>query len=123
MEKIAYPERFERFKKKPDPNDPTDIYKKEKGDPRFVYYSGHDGTILALFSAMGAHAFRGPQFASHVLLELHEAKDGEFLVEMEYDGVDVQIPGCAEECPLGDFIRCAFFFFFDICIERGHTPS
>lgn len=37
MEKIAYPERFERFKKKPDPSDPTDIYKKEKGDPRFVY--------------------------------------------------------------------------------------
>lgn len=73
--------------------------------PAIRYYSGHDGTILALFSAMGAHAFRGPQFASHVLLELHATKEGEYMVELEYDGVDVQIPGCAEECPLDDFIR------------------
>jgi len=55
--------------------------------PKFIYFSGHDGTLLSLFSAMGLppDSFEIPHYSSYVIFELHEF-NGQYFVKVEFNG-------------------------------------
>lgn len=72
--------------------------------PKLVYYSAHDGTLLALFSALGLRFPHVPNYASHVIFELrYHPKKGDYVV-MIYDDKLMILPGAqTTECPIDDF--------------------
>jgi len=55
--------------------------------PKFIYYSGHDGTLLSLFAAMGLDidSFDIPHYSSYIIFELHEYNSN-YYVHVEYNG-------------------------------------
>jgi acid phosphatase len=59
----------------------------EENSDRFIYYSGHDGTLLALFSAMGflPENIDVPHYSSYLIFELHEY-NGTSFVHLEFNG-------------------------------------
>jgi len=58
--------------------------------PKFIYYSGHDGTLLSLFSAMGfvPDSIDIPHYASYMIFELHDY-NGVPYVRVEYNGKNI----------------------------------
>eukprot|EP01102_Stenamoeba_stenopodia_P008000 TRINITY_DN2264_c0_g2_i1.p1 TRINITY_DN2264_c0_g2~~TRINITY_DN2264_c0_g2_i1.p1 ORF type:complete len:597 (-),score=88.82 TRINITY_DN2264_c0_g2_i1:161-1951(-) len=72
--------------------------------PKLVYYSAHDGTLLALFSALGLRFPHVPNYASHVIFELrYHPKKGDYVV-MIYDDKLMVLPGAQTfECPIDEF--------------------
>lgn len=72
--------------------------------PEFELISGHDGTILALFAAIGYVDFEIPDYAAHVAFELHEPDEGPAYMEVLYNNSPILFPGCsAEQCPVHEF--------------------
>jgi acid phosphatase len=80
----------------------TEKEQKSKTLPKFTLFSGHDGTILALLSAMGLKNYKIPEFASFIEIQLHETPSGEFTVSLNYDDENL-IPECKNSCSLRDF--------------------
>lgn len=81
------------------------------GQLKMIMYSAHDTTIVALQEAL--HVYNGlqPPYASCHIMELHQDNES-FSVEIYYrndssvaDPYPLTIPGCAQRCPLEDFIR------------------
>ncbi|XP_072527204.1 lysosomal acid phosphatase isoform X2 [Salminus brasiliensis] len=81
------------------------------GPLKMIMYSAHDTTIVALQEAL--HVFNGvqPPYASCHIFELHQDNES-FSVEMFYrndssvaEPYPLTLPGCAQRCPLQDFIR------------------
>eukprot|EP01128_Nolandella_sp_AFSM9_P007804 TRINITY_DN4394_c0_g1_i1.p1 TRINITY_DN4394_c0_g1~~TRINITY_DN4394_c0_g1_i1.p1 ORF type:complete len:648 (+),score=136.69 TRINITY_DN4394_c0_g1_i1:88-1944(+) len=60
-------------------------------DKRFVLYSGHDYTIMALLVQLGFRNFAIPKFASHVIFELYQTpgttgmSDDDYYVQIQYN--------------------------------------
>jgi len=75
--------------------------------PVFTLFSAHDGTLLALFSALDIRNYSIPEFSSHVTFELHFA-EGEWFVRVYYNNKILQIPSCMKDpaiCMWHDFER------------------
>jgi len=70
----------------------------------FTFFSGHDGTLLALMSALELRDLHVPNYASHMVFELH-FENGEYSVRLLYDDGPVIFPGCTEKCPLNRFFQ------------------
>jgi len=47
---------------------------------KFVYYSGHDNTIMPLLSHLGFNSFEIPRFAATVVFELHKIQEEWFVI-------------------------------------------
>jgi len=60
-----------------------------KDDPkhRFQYYSAHDGTILALFSAMGIkkESFEIPRYGAYIIFESHQVDEKGRMIKILYN--------------------------------------
>ncbi|KAL7831280.1 hypothetical protein SRHO_G00307830 [Serrasalmus rhombeus] len=81
------------------------------GQLKMIMYSAHDTTIVALQQALDVFNGLQPPYASCHIFELHQDNES-FSVEMFYrndSSVDepypLTLPGCAQRCPLRDFIR------------------
>ncbi|XP_036439854.1 lysosomal acid phosphatase [Colossoma macropomum] len=81
------------------------------GQLKMIMYSAHDTTIVALQQALDVFNGVQPPYASCHIFELHQDNES-FSVEMFYrndSSVDepypLTLPGCAQRCPLQDFIR------------------
>ena len=73
---------------------------------RFALFSGHDTTLLALLSVLGALPEASPPFNSTVILELHRRDPGDrWYVTARYNWKPLTVPGCAPECPLPQLAR------------------
>jgi len=77
-------------------------------EPRFVLFSAHDGTLLAIFTALGLHDFEIPPFGAHLVFELytgHEATNRNSYVKVSYNGEAFVLPGCQASgiCPMDTF--------------------
>ncbi|KAK4538737.1 hypothetical protein CDCA_CDCA20G4762 [Cyanidium caldarium] len=73
---------------------------------RFALFSGHDTTLLALLSVLGALPKASPSFNATVILELHRRDPGDrWYVTARYDWKPLTVPGCAPECPLPQLAR------------------
>ncbi|GMH44227.1 hypothetical protein BSKO_12161 [Bryopsis sp. KO-2023] len=73
-----------------------------------VLYSAHDSTVAALLSVLGVVNWHFPDFVSRVVLELRAHESGDvnlFYVNLNYDGVPVEIPGCGMDCSWNDFVN------------------
>merc|ERR550537_330923 len=57
---------------------------KKLGTNRFQLYSAHDNTIMAMLAFMGFKDWPIPEFAAHLLFELHE-RDDEWEVQFVYN--------------------------------------
>jgi hypothetical protein len=87
-------------------------YVLEEEEKPFVYFSGHDGTVLAFFSALGARYEQSPMYASHVAVEVyerhvdceheetrehHHSVLSRYFVRFFYDDQPLQVPACGED--------------------------
>jgi len=70
--------------------------------PKLIFLSAHDGTLLALMSALGLKNLHVPNYASHFVFELHYNK-GQYTVTILYDDEVVTLEGCSEHCPIEQF--------------------
>ncbi|MCJ8747479.1 hypothetical protein PDJAM_G00153930 [Pangasius djambal] len=79
---------------------------------KMIMYSAHDTTIVALQEALNVYNGLQPPYASCHIFELHQDHNGSFSVAMFYrndssvtEPYYLTLPGCAQLCPLQDFIR------------------
>ncbi|XP_072374836.1 prostatic acid phosphatase-like [Scyliorhinus torazame] len=77
---------------------------------KFIMYSAHDTTIVALQMALDVYSI-APTYAACYMVELYQEKNGSFTVEMYYrNGTNFEahlltLPSCTESCPLQKFIQ------------------
>jgi Histidine phosphatase superfamily (branch 2) len=91
------------------------LRKKSYKEPPFVLFSAHDGTLLALLSALRANTERVPYFSSHVVFELYAGHGplDEPYVTITYDDEPLSIPGCGHTCSFDQFSQV---------IDRSYEP-
>lgn len=84
-------------------------------EPSFVLYSAHDGTILALLSALQAKNTKVPYFGAFVTFELFAPinEDPPF-VKLWFDDQPLRIPGCDHVCTFANF---------SAVVEQSHEPD
>ena len=66
-------------------------------DRRFVYYSGHDLTILPLMTLMNHPLTQAPGYAAHIEFELYQDDAKNYSIKLIYDGKQV------DQYPLSTF--------------------
>ncbi len=82
--------------------------------PRLALISAHDDTISMFLGAFGGPEWldHWPAYASHVVLELYEAKDAQYWIRVLYQGEPLTLPGQSSAlCRLDDFLEAAAFAF------------
>jgi len=92
-----------------------DVYNRMKANmagsasPKWIMYSAHDTTVALVLSAFSVFDGTGwPIYASHVIFELLEDENGEYYVQMLYNGEPVLIPGCSGViCDFPTFVSIA----------------
>jgi len=87
---------------------PKSIQRKQRyKEAPFVLFSAHDGTLLALLSALRAHDYKVPYFSSHLVFELYAGKSerDEPTVKIFYDDEPLSIHGCGHTCSYNQFSR------------------
>ncbi|XP_030388049.1 venom acid phosphatase Acph-1 [Scaptodrosophila lebanonensis] len=79
----------------------------EPSDRRMFLYCAHDWTVTNILSALGVWQPQMPRFSALIAFELHKNDDtGEYFVEIyfqndpEGEPEQLQVPGCAKQCPL-----------------------
>lgn len=79
--------------------------------PKLMMLSAHDTTVAALQASMNVFNGRQPPYASCQILELYRDDNGALSVSMFYrndssaEPYQQQLPGCAFDCPLEDFVK------------------
>jgi len=99
--------------------------RKERKQPKFILLSGHDGTLLAFFSALRCEISQCPDYAARVEFELVDTQPdlgpvfydddfpvGRFFLNVSYNDIPLRIPGCALDRP--DGAECEFTEFREI---------
>jgi len=76
---------------------------KQPADQRFILFSAHDGTLLALMSAMELKHLDLPHYASHLVFELRFNAELGYYVNILYNGEAVHYADCGVDCPLDQF--------------------
>jgi len=83
--------------------------KPAKESPKFVLLSAHDGTLLALLTALNVPDFLIPPFAAYLAFELYtwpdDATGERAFVKVVYNGEPLSLPGCQidGQCAFVDF--------------------
>jgi hypothetical protein len=83
--------------------------KPAKDSPKFVLLSAHDGTLLALLTALNVPDFHIPPFAAYLAFELYtwpdDATGERAFVKVVYNGEPLSLPGCQVDgqCAFADF--------------------
>ncbi|XP_028997487.1 lysosomal acid phosphatase-like [Betta splendens] len=78
---------------------------------KLTMLSAHDTTVAALQAALDVFNGIQPPYASCHIFELYRDNNGSASVQMFYrndttvDPYPLQLPGCALDCPLNDFVR------------------
>ncbi|XP_056286947.1 lysosomal acid phosphatase isoform X2 [Pseudoliparis swirei] len=78
---------------------------------KMMMLSAHDTTVAALQSSMNVFNRRQPPYASCQMFELYRDDNGSVSVSLAYrndssvEAFPQQLPGCALDCPLEDFVR------------------
>ncbi len=66
----------------------------ESNDLKFVLLSGHDSSLLALFSAMGVALNEPPPYASHLSFSVYQEANKEPYVVISYNDQILEVPAC-----------------------------
>lgn len=94
--------------------------KPAKESPKFVLLSAHDGTLLALLTALNVPDFHIPPFAAYLAFELYTWPDdhtGErAFVKVVYNGEPLGLPGCQANG------QCAFAGFEQL-LRESTSPN
>ncbi|XP_074811506.1 lysosomal acid phosphatase isoform X3 [Natator depressus] len=78
---------------------------------KLLAYSAHDTTLVALQMALNVYNGRQAPYASCHIFELYQDDDSNFSVEMFFhnesgrEPFPLTLPGCAQRCPLPDFLQ------------------
>lgn len=76
---------------------------------KLMMLSAHDTTVTALQASLNVFNGIQPPYASCHIFELHKDDNGTFSVSMFYRNntklYQLQLPGCAPDCPLKDFSK------------------
>jgi hypothetical protein len=74
---------------------------------KFILFSAHDGTLLALMAALGLNYLELPKYASHIVFELHFDNQLEkYYVKVLYNDKLVKLPNCSIICHFQQFQMC-----------------
>lgn len=75
---------------------------------KYVLVSGHDTTLLAEMTALGAPLAVPPPYASRLNIELFDTDNNGKIVKVAFNGAPVQVKGCAADyCTLSQFMALA----------------
>jgi hypothetical protein len=75
-----------------------------KSDHRFVLYSAHDGTLLALMSALNLKHLAVPHYASHLAFELYFDKStSQYVLSLVYDDERLLLQDCKSKSNVCNF--------------------
>lgn len=96
---------------------------------KLMMLSAHDTTVAALQSSLNVFNGIQPPYASCHIIELYEDDNGSFSVSMFYRNnteplpVQLQLPGCAPDCPLEDFRKLTKPFISEDRDKECQLPS
>ncbi|CAL8289554.1 unnamed protein product [Lota lota] len=97
---------------------------------KMMMLSAHDTTVVALQSSLSVFNGIQPPYASCHMIELYRDDNGSMSVSMFYrndsrvaDPYPLALPGCAQDCPLEDFIRITRPFIPDDWEKECQVPS
>lgn len=82
------------------------VVTKAQDAKKFVLYSGHDVTILALLSALGKPLDISPQYASHVSIQLFKSDqdNNNYYLKFLLNDKQINLPNCKNAmCSLAEF--------------------
>jgi len=71
---------------------------KRPADQRFILFSAHDGTLLALMSAMDLTHLELPHYAAHLVFELRYNSVQGYYINVIYNGDIITVPSCGKAC-------------------------
>lgn len=75
---------------------------------KYVLFSAHDTTILAMLSDLGVATTEHIPYASDLNFQLWESDQHQYLVKISFNGTTLHIPACAGKvCTLSQFIKIA----------------
>ncbi|HMT02674.1 MAG TPA: histidine phosphatase family protein [Burkholderiales bacterium] len=73
---------------------------------KYVLFSGHDTTILALLSSLHAPALQVPSYASDLKFILFKKDNKAYYINISLNGKRIKIPSCHQiNCTLDEFIE------------------
>ncbi|CAK6971043.1 lysosomal acid phosphatase [Scomber scombrus] len=96
---------------------------------KFMMLSAHDTTVAALQASLNVFNGRQPPYASCQIIELYKDDNGSASVSMFYrneskaDAYQLQLPGCALDCPLEDFVKITKLSISDDRNKECQLPS
>uniref|UniRef100_A0A673BKF3 Lysosomal acid phosphatase n=1 Tax=Sphaeramia orbicularis TaxID=375764 RepID=A0A673BKF3_9TELE len=97
--------------------------------PKLMMLSAHDTTVAALQASMNIFNGRQPPYASCQIIELYRDDKGTLSVSMFYrndssaEPYQQQLPGCAFDCPLEDFVKITKPWISDDREKECQLPS
>lgn len=74
----------------------------QKSDLKYILFSGHDTTLLAVMSALQNPLTEQPRYASNLNFSLYQ-NEKNYFVKVTFNDKPVQIPGCGSVCTLTQF--------------------
>lgn len=79
--------------------------KAKKTELKYVFYMGHDSSLMAVLNTLKVPFTERPPYASRLNFSLLRGGDGEYHVRMNYNGKDLVIGRCGGPiCPLSQFL-------------------
>ncbi|XP_047432438.1 lysosomal acid phosphatase-like [Mugil cephalus] len=96
---------------------------------KLMMLSAHDTTVAALQASLNVFSGIQPPYASCHIIELYREDNGSASVSMFYrndstvEPYPLQLPGCALDCPLEDFVRITKLSISDDRDKECQLPS
>ncbi|XP_014790422.1 prostatic acid phosphatase isoform X1 [Octopus bimaculoides] len=78
---------------------------------KFIMYSAHDSTMIALFMSLNLFNDILPPYASCLIIELHKSEENSYFVQIFYknstsaEPVPLTMSGCEQKCLWNQFVR------------------
>lgn len=89
------------------------LSKKRHSSPQFLFFSGHDLTLIYVLSTLKIYDGYLPYYASRLTIELL-AQDGQYYARLLWNGVDVSLRACS----LSRFEFCSARFLHKLLITE-----
>lgn len=69
----------------------------DKTSRRFLFYSGHDSTLMPLMTAFNVSNGKWTPYASYFIIELYEITGGSYAIRIMYNGEVQKLPFCEDK--------------------------
>ena len=72
---------------------------------KYVLFSAHDSTLMAIMSAFRQPLKAIPPYASDLRILLIKNEANKYYVQLKFNGNDIKLKGCKDSCSLSEFLE------------------